>query len=154
MPTKTKQVLDGLAAVLAAQANCPPLARNRALPAELPAFRGVYAFASLVDGNGDVDEEMLGAAADDAIYEIAHTAVLVVAVEGDPDAMRDTVFDDVLVAVGDAMEADRTLGLGDDVYARVARLETESVPSANETGVVMRMGELDLEITFQSMRPY
>jgi hypothetical protein len=154
VPTKTKQVLDALATNLAAQADCPAVVRNQVLPAELDAFRNVYAFASLNDGDGQITEELLGAGATDALYEVGHTAVLMLTVEGEDIAMRDTVFDDVLIAVDDALIADRTLGVSDEVFARITGLEQEAALANPQTGVEFRMAEISIEISFQSTRAF
>lgn len=154
MATKTKQLLDALAITLATQANCPPVARNQVLPAELDAFRTVYAFASLIDGDGAIVEEMLGAGETCALYEVAHTATLMLAVESGDTATRDTVFDDVLIAVDDALVADRTLGVSDEVFARITGLEQEAALANPQTGVEFRMAEISIEISFQSTRAF
>jgi hypothetical protein len=154
MPTKTKQVLDALETALEAEANCPPVERNQVLPADLPDFRGVTAFASLLDGDADIDQELLGAGEDDATYEIEHTAILLLAVEGDDIALRDTVFDDVFIAIAASLEADRSLGVSDEVHARVVSLEQETVPASAGTGVVLRMAEVGIAISFVSNRPF
>lgn len=154
MPTKTKQLLDALSVNLATQVNCPPVERNQVLPADLDAFRGVYAFASLMDGDGVVTEEMLGAGETDALYELEHTAILMLAVEGDEAETRDTIFDDVLIAVDDALAADRTLGVSDEVFARVTSIDQEAALSNPQTGLVFRMAEINIEISFQSTRAF
>lgn len=154
MPTKTKQVLDALATNLGTQVNCPPVARNQVLPAEMDGFRNVYAFASLIDGDGQIVDEMLGSGGTDALYELEHTAIFMLAVEAADTADRDTVFDDVLIAVDDALAADRTLGVSDEVFARITGLEQEAALANPQTGVEFRLAELSIEISFQSTRAF
>jgi hypothetical protein len=95
-----------------------------------------------------------GAGATDALYEVGHTAVLMLTVEGEDIAMRDTVFDDVLIAVDDALIADRTLGVSDEVFARITGLEQEAALANPQTGVEFRMAEISIEISFQSTRAF
>lgn len=154
MPTKTSQLLTTLAATLSAVNNCPTVVRNQVLPAELPAFREVYAFATLNDGDAQVTDRLLGTSVAEGLNEIEHNAILLLAFEAADESVRDSVFDDALIAIDDAIKADPTLGVSAEVDVEVTALEQESALSNPTSGLVFRIAELTVTMTFQSPRAF
>jgi hypothetical protein len=152
--TKTDELLAALATTLSAATNCPTVVRNRVLAAKFDAFRQVNAFATLNDGEGQIVERLMGTSGADALNEIEHNATLMLAFEAEDEALRDTVFNDALIAIDDAIKADPTLGVSDEVDVEVTALDQEPALSNPQTGMVFRIAELTITMTFQSPRAF
>lgn len=162
MSSKTETALLALHALFAALAAPAPPAvaaipaplRNEDLSARLvEAGDGVAKYLNLWDGAQTEREEYLGA--DNGVdgYGIVHEAKLEWVTCGGTDAAREAAYDNGLIAICDALKADRTLGGAVD-FVEIGNLQgpgsglvTDGVPHAK--GMVV-----PILLTFRSSRPF
>lgn len=155
--SKTEAALAALASALAAAAAAPDAAipvlmRNEILPTNFPQFAGAGFWLNLLDGNGAVDEKLLGNP--DGVsnaYEITHRAALELAIEHADQATRDTLFDAALIADDDALIADRGLGGAVD-YAEIETTQRTGLVFDGTPGV--KAAEITIALSFVSPRPF
>lgn len=161
--SKTELALQALLAALTAQANGPggiPVpARNETLPSRFkPADSGtVNVFFNVNDGDGRVSETAVGHPDEvDEVYQLEHRAELewvVEAIDGTDESLatRDAAFDDGLIAIDDALKADRSLA-GTVDFCRIdeivrTNLVTDALPNVKGARVLVLM-------QFVSDRPF
>lgn len=101
MATKREQVLQALFVTLSGIAG-PFVSRNSNLPERVP----IGGIVILRDGDPGEPEVLLSPPE----YVYQHRAGADVVVDGATPAARDTIFDSILLAIGAAIAADRTLG--------------------------------------------
>jgi hypothetical protein len=105
MTTKAEQVLTALKAQLegAAALDDVEIVRNIDSPAKIPE-NGLIVIR---DGNPGEPDQVLGGFTN-TYY--AHTIEIEVYAQGEPDSVRDALFDSLLAALGTALETDKTFG--------------------------------------------
>jgi hypothetical protein len=120
MPSATEAAIAALVAALTAKANASPApfpapTRNNTLPARMTAsvaaYPDVVAFFNVLDGEGRIHQETLGAP--DVVantYEIHQRVRVEWVVQSTNDADREAAFDAGLLAINASLAVDRTLG--------------------------------------------
>jgi hypothetical protein len=111
--SKTETALLALYAVLgdalAAAGFAAPM-RNETVDVLLENIgNGSRNIVNLIDGNGDLSEEMLGAEAQPGGYEIDHKAEIEGLIANPDPEQRDADFDRLWIVIDNAIAADRTL---------------------------------------------
>lgn len=157
MTTRTEQAIQAFVSALDAvigPAGFPTVNRNEALDDLLSGFTpSGGGYINVVDGNGIVIEETLGAATIPLItgYEIEHTAEVEIFVVKADQASRDATFDAMLEFIATAVETDRTLGGAVDFV----RLEVPSRSDYKVDGLpVVKSAVVPVKLTFTSSRPF
>lgn len=151
--TATDDALSALqAALVACAAATGPLHDNAVLGSEWATIAATQTFFNLIDGNGDASA-LIGAGQDagGGLYEIDHDAELEWVVQASDPVTRRSVFAAGLVAIDDAIRADRTLG-GVVSWVEISRVErsnlvTDGAPEIKAAIVTVRL-------TFTSERPF
>ena len=154
MTSRTEQALVALHAALAAGFagdSLPVPTRNRDVTSALADVTGGgRAFVNLVDGGSAAPPERLSAGPD-ALYDLQHRALVEVIVEHPDDHGRDALFDRILVAIDDALAADRELG-GAVSTADVGQIDRTGLVTDGAPGCKAAVVEIDLLLT--SERPF
>ena len=152
--TRTETALLALVNSIASafsELDLPAPTRNDTLDALFDALGdGEGGRVNIIDGDGEPTEETLAGEQGEA-YEIEHRASIEILVKAANPAARDATFDQLLIAIDDALKADRTLdGAVDDArITKVARsnLVTDGLPG-------MKGAEVTVTLTFLSDRPF
>jgi hypothetical protein len=157
--TNTEAAIQALFAKILAKSQVvspkiPKPLRNEGLPTEFsPPANGVRQYLNLWDGEHEVDAELLGADVLSAGYDLVHKSPLEYAVAGKDQATRDAAFSDGLIAIDDAIKADRTLGgvvshcAIEQVNGQGSGLTTDGLPNIKGAELIIRM-------EFTSDRPF
>jgi hypothetical protein len=159
MASRSEQALLALVAALSAKAAetpsdiCAP-SRNQELSERFQETDGVGRFFNVLDGDTDPDpdRQVLGPAnAGDRIYELRQLATIEWAVFAADDTEREAAHDAGMIAIDDALAADRSLGL-EECWAEIERvrrsgLTTDGLPN-------IKASALDVAITITSDRPF
>lgn len=159
MASRTEQGLRALVAALEVKASepsaaiCTPL-RNQELPERFEEVGDVGMFLNVLDGdtNQDDDRQILGEANDGVnVYELEQMATVEWIVAGPEDDAREAAHDLGMIAIDDALAADRSLGL-EECHAQIVRvrragLTTDGLPNIKAVA-------FDVAITITSDRPF
>ena len=155
--SKTEIALAALAAALTAKAGEPNAAipaptRNEVLPSNFAQFAGAGFWLNLLDGDGEVEGEVLGDPdGTTEVYEIKHRAALELVIEHASQPTRDAAFDAALIAIDDALIADRTLN-GAVHWARIEAQQRTGLVFDGTVGV--KAVEITVALSFASARPF
>lgn len=158
MTSKTETALLALVDALDATfgpKSFPRVNRNEALDDVLKAMGGAAggAYVNVVDGQGEVNEQFLGAEVAPEIegYEILHHSNVEIFVCQADQVQRDATFDALLEAVAEAIETDRTLG----GFVSDTQFEAPDRNDFKEDGLpVIKSATLTVTMTFFSARPF
>lgn len=147
MTSKREQILEALLALLQPLAldldPAPKVQRN----GELPQVVGPEGLVVLRDGNGEIDEYVIGAPEP---YTWAYAPTIEVLVQDKSAELRDPQFDRIVAAIGAAVATDRTLG-GLCDWCEVALPDASEVSIANAPGV--KGGQIAVAISYSSSNP-
>ena len=142
MPSKTEQILIALAERLRAVPKAK-VERNTAVPERIPKGGLIV----LRDGDPGEPEQTLGGIA--SVY-YNHAVEIEVHVEAGEAAARDAVFDDLVSAIGVALDTDPTLGgLAFGMTAARPEIDTEAVIGAP----AIKTGTVDVIVEYESETP-
>ena len=142
MSSKTEQVLQALYSLLQTIPDVT-VERNIAVPAKIP----VGGLIVLRDGDPGEPDTALGGFG--SAYYSHRVEIEAHVQEADP-AVRDTAFDDLVVAVGTALDADPTLG--DLVFGMIyARPSTDLEPI--EGAPAIKSGVIEITVEYESDAP-
>lgn len=160
MTTKTELALIALTDVLDVAFGKPfglKLRRNEALDDILDTFGDGIAdgagYANLVDGQGEVLNQMAGAATEPGIegYEIEHRAGLELFFTHADQDKRDATMDSIIETAAAAIEADRTLG----GVVTFTEFEAPARENFKQEGLpVIKNVTFTVVLTFVSSRPF
>ncbi len=155
--SKTEAALAALAAALTAKAAEPDPAipaptRNEVLPSNFAQFGGAGFWFNLLDGDGEIEGEALGDSDGiTEVYEITQRAALELAIEHADQPTRDAAFDAALIAIDDALIADRTLN-GTVAWARIEQTQRTGLVFDGTVGI--KAVEITVALSFASARPF
>ena len=142
MPSKTEQILTALTDRLRTVPKAR-VERNTAVPERIPKGGLIV----LRDGNPGEPEEALGGIG--SIY-YAHAIEIEVHVEGGEAADRDAAFDALVVAIGQALDADPTLGgLAFGMTYGRPEVDTEAVIGAP----AIKSGTVEIIVEYETETP-
>ena len=156
-PSETEAALTALQAALTTKSQEPGAAfpappRNETLPTQFAVFGDVRMFFNLLDGDGEIGDQVLSEPDGVVkVYELIHRAALELAVEHEDQATRDAAFDAAMVAIDDALIADRTLG-GSVDRAEIERVQRSGLAFDGSPGV--QAAEITIALSFTSARPF
>lgn len=160
--SKTETAIAGLVAVLTAAAGdaFPAPSRNESLLTAAKPFGNLAASFNVWDGAGAVDLERSVLGADDAGveggYYLNQRPTLELMFEGGTGADRDAAIDAALLAIDDALKADRTLvgALGDEGFAAIEAIEREGSGLVTEGMAGAKGVVVTVLLQFSSNRPF
>ena len=142
MASKTEQVLTALTARLRAVPKAK-VERNTAVPERIPKGGLIV----LRDGDPGEPEQAMGGVGN--VY-YAHAVVIEVHVEAGNAATRDAAFDDLVVAIGTALDADPTLGgLAFGMTTARPEIDTEAVIGAP----AIKSGTIEAIVEYETATP-
>ncbi|WP_321504045.1 hypothetical protein [Breoghania sp.] len=151
MTTRTGAALDALEVAInaAASISLPALERNRTLDDAFSALDGgALAYLNMVDGDVATLETQLGG---EEPYELSQSATFEWFVKADTEADLRAAFEAGLLALDDALDADRTLG-GVVDNAEITGLRRDNLATEGISG--LRAAEIDVVMTLTSDRPF